>query len=228
MGRRDLLRIDAKVEVEYKNFDQFYKEYTKNISKGGLFIKTDNVMKQQTVLEVSIKIPGTENTLKLIGEVVHVIEPEMAKAHGWEAGIGVHFVDFDEGVQRQVEAYVARLYKDNPQARAADRRKHERVSMRLRVKFPSLDVLIHDYSEDISHGGIFIQTQKPRNIGDNLTITLVHPDTGQELELKGVVVRVTKQEAHVPGSAPGMGIKFTDLDENKRQAINKFLGLALS
>jgi type IV pilus assembly protein PilZ len=127
MGRRDLLRIDAKVEVEYKNFDQFYKEYTRNISKGGLFIKTNNVLKQQTVLEIVIRIPGTDTPLKLIGEVVHAIEPEMAKAHGWEAGIGLHFVDFDEGVQKQVEAYVAKLYKENPMARASDRRRHERV-----------------------------------------------------------------------------------------------------
>jgi type IV pilus assembly protein PilZ len=227
MGRRELLRIDAKVEVEYKNFEQFYKEYTKNISKGGLFIKTENTLKPQTVLEISLSIPGTSNPLKIVGEVVHVIEPSLAKAHGWESGMGIHFVDFKEGVKKNIEDYVAKLYKENPVARASDRREHERMAIRLRVKFPSLDVLQHDYSEDISHGGIFIQTQKPRNIGDKFLIILVHPETGEELELEGTVIRVARQDAHSPGSVSGMGIKFQGLDEKKREAINKFLGIAL-
>ncbi len=82
-----------------------------------------------------------------------------------------------------------------------------------------------DYSSDISRGGIFIQTQKTRTIGDRFIITLVHPETEDELELSGEVVRVTCEEPKTPGSVSGMGIKFLDLDEETHKRIDKFLGI---
>jgi type IV pilus assembly protein PilZ len=224
MGRRELLRINAKLKIEYKSFDQFYKEYTKDISNGGIFIKTDKVLKSQEVVEISLYLPDRDSPIKVIGEIVHVIEPELADAHGWESGMGVHFVDFEKEARQQIEDYVAKHYKD-PSLRIPDRRAHPRVSIRLRVKFPSLEVLQQDYSNDISRGGIFIQTQKPRAVGDRFVITLVHPVSGEELELKGEVVRVTREDAKAPGSVSGMGIRFLELDKEKHRSIEKFLGI---
>jgi len=225
MGRRELLRIDAKVEVEYKNFDQFFREYSSNISKGGMFIKTENVFKAQTVLEISIKLPDLDEPLNLAGEVVHAIEPEMARERGWDPGMGIHFIDFEEGAHQCLEEYVAKSYKVDPRARANDRRAHTRVPVRLRVRFPSAEVLEQDYSEDISRGGIFIQSTKPRQVGDRFIITLVHPDTNEELDLAGEVVRLTGMGAHDKHSPKGMGIKFVDLDAEKKKAVDRFLGM---
>jgi len=225
MGRRDLFRIEMKVEVEFKDFNQFYKEYTKNISKGGLFIKTKNVLKPQTVVEIALKLPDLPAPMIMVGEVVHSLDPDTAAAHGWDPGIGIHFIDFKESAQHQLEEYIARKYTVEPAARAPDRRQDTRVAVRLRVKFPSLDVLQHDYSDDISRGGIFIQTRKPRKIGDRFLITLVHPETGQELELPGEVVRITSEDPKAPGSVSGMGIKFFDVDETMHKRIEAFLGL---
>lgn len=226
MGRRELLRIQTRVKVEFKTFDQFYQEYTNNLSKGGIFIKTDKALAPQTVIEINLILPGLDQPLALVGEVVHVIDPETAKARGWDPGIGVHFIDFEEGGQQLLEEYIAEQYKKQSGQRLPDRRKHPRASIRLRVKFPSLEVLHQDYSEDISRGGIFIQTNKPREVGELFLITLVHPETGEELELEGEVVRVSKANASEPGNASGMGIRFVGVDENKHQAIDRFLGLA--
>lgn len=224
MGRRELLRVDARVEVEFKNFDQFYREYTKNISKGGLFIKTENIIPAQSVLEITLKLPDTK-PLSLVGEVVHAIEPALAREHGWDAGVGVHFVDFEDGAHQALELYISKQYQQDPQAVSPDRRQHERVALRLRVRFPSREVLQHDYSDDISRGGIFIQTQKSRNIGDRFLVTLVHPDTHEELELMSEVVRLTKLDPGVPGSVNGMGLRFINMDPAKTRAVEKFLGM---
>ncbi|MFO8056186.1 MAG: TIGR02266 family protein [bacterium] len=226
MGRRELLRIDAKVEVVFKSFDQFYREYTKNISKGGLFIKTRNPLKPQTVIEINLKLPEREDPLNLVGEVVHVIDPETADAQGWDPGIGVQFVDFEEGAHQELEEYVASLYKEEPDTRTEDRRRHSRRAVRLKVRFPSEDVLQQDYSEDMSRGGIFIQTNKARQVGDQFILTLVHPTTGRELEIPGEVVRVSTEDPQVPGSVTGMGIRFLEMDREKHKAIEEFLGLA--
>lgn len=228
MSRRDLLRIEAKVEVEFKTFDQFFREYTKNISKGGMFIRTDHPLKPQTALEIMLKLPELDQPLSLVGEVVHVIGPDTAGACRWEAGMGIHFVDFEEGAHQTLSDYVASQYQSGAAARARDRRQHPRASARLRVKFPSMEILQHDYSEDISRGGIFIQTQKPREVGERFILTLVHPRSNQELELLGEVVRVIHQEVQTPGLTPGMGIKFIEMDVAKHKAIEHFLGLDFS
>lgn len=224
MGRRELLRVDARVEVEYKKFDQFYKEYTKNISKGGIFIGTENVFKPQTVLEIALRVPGMPQAITVVGEVVHSIDQELAKKGGWEPGMGIHFVDFNEESQRLLEEYVAKSLKEDASRISPDRRRHTRVAIRLRVKFPSLEVLKHDYSRDISRGGIFIQTSKPRQVGDQFALTLVHPVSGDELELTGEVVRIAHIDPTSPGSVPGMGIRFADMNEEKRRQVGKFLG----
>lgn len=223
MGRRDLLRIEMRVEVEYKTFDQFYREYTKNISKGGLFIKSERIWPPQTALEISLKLPELEQTLNLVGEVVHVIEPELAKAHGWESGMGVQFVDFEEGAHQALCKYVASKHKQDPTVRPSDRRVHERKQVRIKVRFPNVDVLRNDYARDISRGGIFIQTLKPRKVGDKFEIVLVHPISQKELSLRGEVVRVTVEDPQQPELLAGMGIKFVELDEGDAAHIQKFL-----
>lgn len=223
MSRRELLRIDARVEIEFKSFDHFHREYTKNISKGGIFIKTDKVFKPQTVIEIVLKLPNRESPLSIVGEVVHTIDQEMAEARGWEPGMGLHLVDFEEGSHQSLEEYVDQFLKKDLTPKPHDRRKHQRTAIRLRVKFPSLEVLKYDYSEDISHGGIFIQTQKPRDVGDQFIVTLVHPESGHELELRGEVARVTRQDPKLQDSISGMGIRFVEMDEEKKNGINEFL-----
>ena len=222
MSRRELLRVQAKVEVEFKSFDQFYGEYTKNISRGGIFIKTRQVLPAQTVLEILLKLPG-EKPLFLVGEVVHCMDPETAQRNGWDPGFGVHFVDFEDGDHQALEQYIARHRQESPAALVPDRRRHERALLRLRVRFPSLAVLQHDYSADISRGGIFIQTQKARQIGDQFNLTLVHPDTGVELELQSEVVRSSQLDPGVPGSVSGMALRFINLTEKTAREIELFL-----
>jgi type IV pilus assembly protein PilZ len=222
MARKDLYRVEMKVEVEYKDFSQFYREYTKNISRGGLFIKTDNMLKPQTVIEVVLKLPD-HPPCHLVGEVVHNLDPETARQNGWDPGIGIHFLDFKECGAQELEDYLREKYHKNPELRSPERRSEPRVPIRLKVKFPSLDVLHHDYSEDISRGGIFIQTQKPRKIGDRFLITLVHPETGQEIQLLGEVVRITEQSAEIKNSCGGMGIRFLEMDDSKYKQIEQFL-----
>ncbi len=227
MGRRELLRIDAKVEVVFKRFDQFYTEYTKNISKGGMFLNTDRVFKPQTVLQINLKLPDLDEPMDLVGEVVHVVDKDTADAHKLDPGMGIQFVDFEEGFHQALERYIAESIKKGPEQKVLDRRAHKRISARLKVRFPSMDVLRKDYSRDISKGGIFIQTNKPREIGDRFALTLVHPESGQELELVGEVVRISKLDPKLPGSLSGMGIRFAELDDEKRADIRRFLELDL-
>jgi len=228
MGRRELLRIESEIEVHFKTFNQFYKEYTKNISKGGIFIKTENPLPPQTAIEIKLFLPDEPEPLEAVGEVVHIIEPELAREKGWDAGMGVQFVDFEETMQAKLEKYINKRLKDNPHL-LQDRRKHPRASIRMKVRFPDLSTLLEKYAKDISQGGIFIPTNDPKPVGTVMNLTLIHPDTGEEVEVQGEVVRVVTEkdvfENKEKKLTPGMGIKFINLTPEQETALERFLAV---
>ena len=226
MGRRELLRISAEVEVHFKNYDQFFKEYSKDISKGGIFIKTEEPFKPQTVLEVKLFLPGEKEPLNAVGEVVHIIDPETAQERGWEPGMGVHFVDFEETMQNRLIKYIAMQAQKKPEI-IKDRRRHPRTSIRIKVRFPDLTTLLENYAKDISQGGIFIPTNDPKPIGTVINLTLIHPETEEEVELEGEVVRVVSetdvQIYKEKKLVPGMGIKFVNVSQEQQKALERFV-----
>ncbi len=226
MGKRELLRIQAEIEIHFRSFDQFYREYTANISKGGLFIKSLAPMPPQTVIEIKLFLPEEEKPVTALGEVVHVISPEFAKDRGWDSGMGVHLIDFDQQTQKRLEKYIGRWAEENPRV-IMDRRQHRRSVIRMKVRFPDLTTLLENYAKDISHGGIFIPTNDPKPIGIVITLTLIHPETGEEVELQGEVVRVvTEGEAREKKDQrliPGMGVKFIQVSQEQQSALDKFL-----
>jgi type IV pilus assembly protein PilZ len=228
MGRRELLRIEAEIEIHFKNFEQFYKEYAKNISKGGIFIKSNNPLPPQTIIEIKIFLPDDKEPLDVVGEVVHIIEPEIAQQRGWDPGMGVHFVDYDEEMFKRLEKYIDSQADEKPQAKV-DRRRHQRTTTRMKVKFPDLTTLLENYAKDISQGGIFIPTTDPKPVGVTITLTLVHPENGEEVEINGEVVRVvTEKEAKEHKDrklVPGMGIKFVNLEHDQQLSLEQFLAV---
>jgi len=228
MGKRELLRVQAEIEVHFRSYDQFYQEYTSNLSKGGLFIKTKEPLPPQSVIEIKLFLPDEENPLSAVGEVVHIITPEFAEEKGWNPGMGVHLIDFEETVQKQLERYIHKRAQEQPWT-IMERRRHPRAVIRMKVRFPDLTTLIENYAKDLSQGGIFIPTNDPKPVGTEIALTLIHPDTGEEIALQSEVVRVvTESEAHDKRDkrlVPGMGVKFINLSEAQQSALAKFLAV---
>ena len=65
--------------------------WMEDISKGGLFVRTDNPPPRGSTLEVLINTPDGDLVLK--AEVVHVVDEGSAKASGHPAGVGLQFCD---------------------------------------------------------------------------------------------------------------------------------------
>ena len=79
-------RAPIELKVDYKKLNSFFADYTKNISKGGTFIKTRKTLPVGTRFLFRLTVPGRPAPFELSGEVVH------AKASGEEAGMGIRFV----------------------------------------------------------------------------------------------------------------------------------------
>ena len=99
--RRQAARAPIELKVEYKRLNTFFYDYTKNISKGGTFIKTDKPLEIGTIFLFKLMLPSQGEPLP----------PQAGEAH--ELGMGIKFV-YDSPEQRQdLEHIVERMMVDS-------------------------------------------------------------------------------------------------------------------
>jgi type IV pilus assembly protein PilZ len=112
---RDNARQPITLRVDYKRVNMFFSDYTKNISKGGTFIKTKNPLPIGTEFVFVMSFPGVTPTLELAGEVVWVAgendEPSGVETPGTsrepgEAGMGIKFKFTTDGERERVAKFV--------------------------------------------------------------------------------------------------------------------------
>src|SRR5580765_3762259 len=113
--RRAAQRAAISLRVDYKRLNTFFADYTKNISKGGTFIRTTKPLDIGTefVFVLTVPEPKLENApvrLELTGEVKWVIS-ESEATDTKPAGMGIQFVFKDESERRRVETFVADLMR---------------------------------------------------------------------------------------------------------------------
>ena len=109
--RRRERRAPIELKVEYKRLNTFFYDYTKNISKGGTFIKTDRPLDVGTMFIFKLRVPVTETPIELRGEVRWVVRPGQppppSAPHDHEPGMGIRFVyeapEELAGLERKVE-----------------------------------------------------------------------------------------------------------------------------
>ena len=222
-GRRKDIRVKARLKVRFKDARAFIAEYTHNISKGGLFIRTGKPSEIGDQVEVVILLPGSDEEITCIGEVIHVVGAAEASANS-PAGMGLHLGELSAEDKKEIEEFIEAEVLARDQEGHVDRRRHVRYETRIRVRFGSKEAMIEEYTHNISHGGIFIQTENPKPLNDRLLIILTHPDTKEEMMLHGEVVRIVDvKESRTFKSKPGMGVRFLEMDEVTRRQLASFI-----
>lgn len=103
--RRTDSRRPIELKVEYKRLNTFFADYTKNISRGGTFIKTSRPLPIGTEFLFKLFVPGRVEALTIHGEVQRIIDGSSDGSSDEEAGMAIRFV-YREG-DPQVE--IARI-----------------------------------------------------------------------------------------------------------------------
>lgn len=115
--RRDSQRVPIELKVEYKKLNTFFADYTKNICKGGTFIKTKKPLDVGTEFMFKLLVPKLEQPLALRGAVKWVVRegepppPDVDPDH--EPGMGIRFIYADEGERERIEQAVELLMIDS-------------------------------------------------------------------------------------------------------------------
>jgi uncharacterized protein (TIGR02266 family) len=118
----------------------------------------------------------------------------------------------------------------------AERRIKPRYDVKLSVTLVGDHNFYMGLTENISEGGLFVQTQRTLPIGAILHVEFSLPTSGGTIAAVGVVRWVRSANAVAKehdnfafgdddACKPGMGIQFVSLSEAALRAITKFIGI---
>ena len=110
--RRAAPRGPIRLRVDYERMNAFFADYTKNISKGGTFIKTSRPLPVGTRFLFALAVPALSEPVTLDGEVTWVLKPEEA-AERQDPGMGIRFVFASPEQRKDFEALVERLMEES-------------------------------------------------------------------------------------------------------------------
>ena len=103
-------RAPITLRVDYKRLNTFFADYTKNISKGGTFIRTTKPLEIGTEFMFVLSLPDSVE-LELKGVVKWVVAESAAGPEN-PAGMGIQFVFGEDSERQAVENVVAGMMNE--------------------------------------------------------------------------------------------------------------------
>lgn len=101
--RQPRIRLDA--EVAFDDDSNFYTGFSENISAGGVFIATYNLVEIGKLIHLSLTLPGGA-TVEVFGRVQWVRDPRNTDVSNVPPGIGVQFQDLDPASEKLIQEFV--------------------------------------------------------------------------------------------------------------------------
>ncbi len=112
--QRNADRTATEIRVEYRTVGSFLSDYALNLSKGGMFIHSENPLPVGASVRLVFHLPGLPFMFDLSGRVRWVQAEALDEEH--PCGMGVEFVQVDERVRRRLEAHVQKLKDEVPES----------------------------------------------------------------------------------------------------------------
>jgi uncharacterized protein (TIGR02266 family) len=94
------------------------------------------------------------------------------------------------------------------------KRRHHRKTFSMIVDYATEGRAYKDYIENISAGGVFIETRTPFAVGQEVSLSFPLPNHEKYIRITGEVVRTSQQ---------GIGVKFKLVDKDQEAMIDSLL-----
>jgi hypothetical protein len=115
--------------------------------------------------------------------------------------------DISSYIDRASEEQKRRLLGMVEELRQTDRRQHPRTPCSIEV---TVDGVYTDFIENISAGGVFIQTSAPFSVGQHITLVFPFPSSEAPSRMSGEIVWK---------SAVGVGVKFSSVSHELKELM---------
>ena len=98
-----------------------------------------------------------------------------------------------------------------------------RVDAKQLVPYRQSGNYLFDFSHSISQGGIFLETNEPKELGSKIELTFSFPGNKKEINAQGQVVWIQEALADREDCVPGMGVQFIKLEDADRVKLHDFV-----
>ena len=124
-----------------------------------------------------------------------------------------------KGGKRNAKGITEIVDKDNRVAGA-------RIPIQILVDYRADGSYLFDFCKDVGTGGIFIETESPQNVGEELELTFTIPDSKETLTTTGKVIWIqqeisTKNKSRTQSA--GMGIQFVEFSTESKSILEEFV-----
>ena len=104
---RALPRYVARMRINFgPDASQLFSEYTLNLSTGGVFLETKNLMAEGTPLAVEFVLPHRNIPISCKAKVAWVNHPAMIRNPNLPAGMGIQFLDLSTESIEAIRSYI--------------------------------------------------------------------------------------------------------------------------
>jgi len=211
-------RTRRTLRVRFESTEAFQEEYAANLVHGGVFVPTDETVACRERVGVELVLAFSGDRLTMVGEVVHQVAPEMAKM-GATPGVAVQFDGSGEAVRKRL-APLCTLSGPPVEKSTDPRGRHSpRTKARVPAKIDGEAGQVAGHTRDLSRSGVLLSVPgEGVPIGEKVRLSLVHPTSGESMEVDGVVVR----DIRADGAVSGLGIAF-EPSEKERPDLEQFV-----
>jgi uncharacterized protein (TIGR02266 family) len=100
-------RLNVRFAVYYgEGLEKAMSDYSVNLSFGGIFIESENVLPADTTLFVEFKLPANNRRIRCKSLVAWTNEPENPKSPALPAGMGLQFTDLSLDDVHVIRKYI--------------------------------------------------------------------------------------------------------------------------
>ncbi len=98
-------RYRARIGVRFDSAREFEREYTENLSKGGMFVRGADSLQPEQEVQVELELPGS-GTVEVSARVAFVMDELRARRCGRQAGAGLMITEGPAGFQDALSGYL--------------------------------------------------------------------------------------------------------------------------
>jgi len=190
---------------------------SRGLSSQGIAVRSLIPPRVGSRVSMALYLPGNSKPEVAVGVVA-------ASSHDRPvpAGFWVEFTTIDSAARERIAALVVDKTRRARELRAP--RGFQRFHTHFTVRFRTAREFVREHTQNISRGGLFIQTRTPPQLDEVVTVQLELPDGGAPATTSGLVMhRVSETEAEQQGIVPGIGVQFLDADDQFRERIDRYL-----
>ena len=203
---------------------------TRELATDGVFVRCLASPPLGAAIAMRLYLPGAREAVSATGLVREVTVEGAVDSK--EAGFWAEFLELEAAAQTRIDEALRRRQRAaeatpigaialQPASADDPRRSFRRYTARFAVRFASVQEFVVEYAENISAGGVFVQTLDPPPMNSIIRVEMELPGGGPPVPARALVVhRVTPEEARERGVLPGVGVQFVDADDRFRERID--------